>query len=1603
MHIRPRLRRFSPIFAGVAAATAALALLLSLRGDGVAGSRDYDLATQPLYVGGNAPPLMMLVASRDEQLFDKAYADYTDLDGDGRVDSTYNNGFDYEGYFDPFLCYTYGSGMFSATGARNTDHKCTGNWSGNFLNWVTMSRVDMLRYVLYGGNRSTDVAGQTVLERAHIPNDMHAWAKIYSGSDIASYVGSGTPIVNNTATFCNASMGADQPPLMRVAGGSFVSWAVTEFNQCTKKGEFADTDGDPDRPAAAADYAVRVQVCDSKAVSDDARERFCTQYGSGYKPTGLLQQFGESGRLRFGLVSGSYSKPRAGGVLRKNIGLFAGNGNDPNACADGDEVQLSDGTFCRQLDNQPGIINTLSRFKLVGWAGADTKAAWKGPAGPSWSSDCSSWGAMNRTELLNAKGNSSGGGVLNDPGTGDWQCTPWGNPIAEMYAEALRYIAGESNASPAFTGDSANDIKVGQAGWIDPYGERKGVYGGNPYCASCSILILSSGSPSYDGNDVPAVANLGTTADAATKAVGDAEGITGGSFFVGSAAQPSADNLKNSSNFVCASAAIDDLSYVRGVCDDSPQREGTYLVAGLARAAYAVDLRSNNIENKPPSAQVNVTTFAVELADTMPKIDIHAGKGTVSLTPYCKANPIGGGVDEYYNRTCQLGDTLAGKQVATVGKRYVYGRDISATGGSYMFSWDGAPQGESNDRDFVYMLTYCVYSACYDDTNPANNGDYGGYDICWAAAASPVCGGDGRPSVGPNEVLVRTEMISASSGNPAMVGFSAAGSTSDGVYPQVLRKNPPAGGGAVYNLLNGATPDDENYPMQEPTVKPAVWARPKVVKLTPADRATSSLQSPLWYAAKYGTSTGDLDLDGRPDWDEDGDGQPDNYLKARNPAKLKSELARLIGKAAGIAPVTGGAASGVRLTAGSSVSLVSSFKLSAGKNDWNGDLAAYDLNPDGSLGAKRWSAADVLNTQTVAKDRSFLFLMKPTPIDENTGARADKSYAIRGTMAGVMKQRNGDGVIRTVRGVFGLNDTDKAWLGNVSDDTLTDYMSGAYNGPPFRKRPSLLGDIVNSSVEVLTSKDDFGYGAWANHPDKGLKGKEWMTTLATAYEAHLKNKRDAAEFGGVVVGANDGMLHVFSLATGRERVAYISSSASQQMGQVANPNYRHRFIVDGEISAGDEYGGNRFWSMVIAGMGGGSKSVLALAEGSTAELGGQWDLNWELRGTEGTHKLLDDLGYVFGRPVIVPVTGAIAGGTPRWVALFGNGVNSYTGAPVLYVVDPNTGAILARLKPSDAGYRSKNGLFNIAPVALYNNDGVVDTVYGADLQGNVWKFDLSSGSTASWNVAFGGKPLFTATDGNGAAQPITGGLEVARAPGGGTFVTFGTGRYFAVGDNIVPANPQVQSFYGIYDRCAAADCTTPIADGRKQLARQTVTEGKTSDGYLTRNISDNPPGRNGWYLDLRVGDSAGTGERFIGVPRLQNGKVGFIAYQPLGNDCQAGGRNWRYAVDLLSGGGAMGGVSARPGGTSICTGNCGAVSSAEETVAPPQTKLNVLTPPPPSGQLAGCGSDDPACAKPDSLSAALAQQRCSMVLSVPGAQGLYLPRPCGRQSWRQVR
>src|SRR5690606_34152070 len=110
-------------------------------------------AQDPLFLTAPVTPIMMLNMSKDHQLFFKLYDDYSDLtdeDGgepDGDADTTYIHAYEYYGYFDSKKCYTYSDSRFNPAHKADDNNYCnsgstSNEWSGNFLNWATMTRLD---------------------------------------------------------------------------------------------------------------------------------------------------------------------------------------------------------------------------------------------------------------------------------------------------------------------------------------------------------------------------------------------------------------------------------------------------------------------------------------------------------------------------------------------------------------------------------------------------------------------------------------------------------------------------------------------------------------------------------------------------------------------------------------------------------------------------------------------------------------------------------------------------------------------------------------------------------------------------------------------------------------------------------------------------------------------------------------------------------------------------------------------------------------------------------------------------------------------------------------------------------------------------------------------------------------------------------------------------------------------------------------------------------------------------------------------------------------------------------------------------------------------
>lgn len=152
---------------------ALLSILVLSAAAGAAVMEDY--CQVPPYVIQNVPPDVMLVVDNSGSMFNFAYYDGYDTDSTADDNTCANSllpcsGFStpgtypdykYYGYFNPDYWYAYSSNRFyptapkPVTGLPGARAKLTTEWDGNFLNWLTMRRIDIIRKVLTGGKTTT--------------------------------------------------------------------------------------------------------------------------------------------------------------------------------------------------------------------------------------------------------------------------------------------------------------------------------------------------------------------------------------------------------------------------------------------------------------------------------------------------------------------------------------------------------------------------------------------------------------------------------------------------------------------------------------------------------------------------------------------------------------------------------------------------------------------------------------------------------------------------------------------------------------------------------------------------------------------------------------------------------------------------------------------------------------------------------------------------------------------------------------------------------------------------------------------------------------------------------------------------------------------------------------------------------------------------------------------------------------------------------------------------------------------------------------------------------------------------------------------------------
>lgn len=441
----------------------------------------------------------------------------------------------------------------------------------------------------------------------------------------------------------------------------------------------------------------------------------------------------------------------------------------------------------------------------------------------------------------------------------------------------------------------------------------------------------------------------------------------------------------------------------------------------------------------------------------------------------------------------------------------------------------------------------------------------------------------------------------------------------------------------------------------------------------------------------------------------------------------------------------------------------------------------------------------------------------------------------------------------------------------------------------------LMGDVIDGQPVVV--------------------GKPNGSTTDSSYSSFVSAN---ASRNYVFIGANDGMLHGFKIdpAAGSsdnmmEVMGYVPSSVYSGLPALSASDYGsitpHRYHVNGVIKQGDVKISSTWKTLLVGGLAQGGQSYYAIDATDASTLGAASSaVKWEFNDTQSS-----SMGYSFGAPLIYNVR--LSSNTVIPAVILSNGYESdfddtaqggkktATKASVLYIINAETGGLIKSIEvPSGGGLSSPAGVD-------VGQDGILDYVYAGDMNGKMWRFDLTSNQPSDFKVA--PNPIFDA----GVNSPITMRPAVmpvfssADSSSLGNLILFGTGKLLTDSDR---SDTATQSLYGILDKMDETPTTVPNTVGSTALQQQTFTDTLTVSGAGSlaagtyRKVSNNAVDLTdplntylGWVIRLPVAS-----ERLVSTPLVYGSKVLFGTGVPKSTEqCLPGGSGWIIGLNPLTG------------------------------------------------------------------------------------------------------
>ncbi|MDR0549994.1 MAG: hypothetical protein LBI10_11385, partial [Deltaproteobacteria bacterium] len=902
-------------------------------------------------------PRVLLILSKDHKMFQQAYNGLIDIDGDNRIDTGFNPIAVYSGYFDPYSCYKYSTtpsragnekayfsrakatiqdntqeelnsaknsaigsvakikAARSTTGICQAPHSSTSSsdtFSGNWLNYLTMSRMDVIRKILYGGHRIVDTAntsakpgGETVLLGSFVTRDSNSWGtdvvadnrwvkdtpmNVYY--DISKYTPFPKPTNGTAHYFCRVKNTTGSYTINFPVFEYILNAKASTFKSSTKitgEGRYFDwvlqegpnpSTSSLNNPANdLKSYTVRVKVCEKNNIGDGED---CREYPDGsLKPVGLLQKNGENGDMYFGLLSGTFDNDTSnahtnvdtrnqGGVIRNHIDHLS------------TAVNLENG-----LIKSGGLIWSLDTFTIAGFA-------------------------------LRSGSTADGQQKYNNSSS-------WGNPIGEMLYEGVRYF-GKIGPTPTLQ-PTASFLPATEFSYNAYDTSKKAALTKNwnslptlpaGECSKPIILLISEVVSEMDGDTAINSGDGGLN----SATLSTIKGETFPAFNLATYLQKITDHEKLNTGKTyfystgrtnnCHPKTLNSLSEVKGLCPYRPSFEGSYSAAAVAYFAHTHNFGVADRE-------LGLDVYTVTMSAAFPSLEFPImnsdGEAVKKITilpasmSQSSATFTNGRILSFLNY--YILEWWVDENGTPYHVKIKVNYEDSAVGYSYDSSWP------LSDWDMDVLIEYTVDLVTQTSPNRDNATKINYATTSPASGALKVKGGeyykfksqDTPFAISPSEIVglsIKSWKINNSTDKAMGLGYSISGSTHDGTYMDVMH----FGGVATYSTprtcnwpkgygVDSAAHKGTNCFVVANSSNPShgvgdaeSFAAIRTFEF--ADSSASSgefLENPLYLAAKYGGFK-DSNYNGKPDageW-EGSDGSPKNYFQATNITELPAKL-----------------------------------------------------------------------------------------------------------------------------------------------------------------------------------------------------------------------------------------------------------------------------------------------------------------------------------------------------------------------------------------------------------------------------------------------------------------------------------------------------------------------------------------------------------------------------------------------------------------------------------------------------------------------------------------------------------------------------------------